>query len=266
MSTLRYAGLSDVGRRRRHNEDRWLADGPLGLFLVVDGLGGEANGDLASQMIVDSFPALLRRHLRGVSNLAGSRTAGRVQDLITALNEQVRAEGHKHPRLHGMGATIVFALVWDRQALIAHVGDSRAYLLHEGSLEQLTRDHSAVQRLVDEGKIKPEQAADHPDAGMLTQFIGLAREVKADVRLVELATSDLLLFCSDGLWSMLEPAELEGILSLRLPPEKTCQLLVDTANLKGGDDNITAIVVAPAKQKSRHGAGGGFRLPRARNQ
>ena len=145
-----------------------------------------------------------------------------------------------------MGATVVFGLVWDRQALIGHVGDSRAYLLRGDALEQLTKDHSTVQRLLDERKIEPEQVAAHPSAGELTRYIGLSREVTADVRLVDLEPDDLLLLCSDGLSSMLEPVEIEGILSLRLPPEQTCRLLVDTANLKGGDDNITAVVVAAA--------------------
>ncbi len=266
MSTLRFAGLSDAGRQRRNNEDRWLADGPLGLFLVTDGLGGEANGEYAAQLIVDSFPALLRRHLRGVSTLANGRANERIQTLVTVLNGQVWAEGQKHPRLRGMGATLVFALVWDRQALITHVGDSRAYLLHNDSLEQLTRDHSAAQRLVDQGKIKPEQAGNHPQAGLLTRYIGAAHEVTVDIRLVDLGPDDLLLLCSDGLSSMLEPAEMAGILSLRLTPEKMCRLLVDTANLKGGEDNITAVVVAMKKQRSRYGSGAGFRLPPARNQ
>lgn len=248
MSTMRYAGLSDRGQIRRTNEDRWLADGPLGLFLVVDGLGGEAAGELAAQIIVDSFPSLLRRHLRGLSTLNNGRAPERIQTLVTALNEQVWAQGQKHPRLRNMGATIVFALVWDRQALIAHVGDSRAYRLGD-TLEPLTRDHSTVQRLLDEGKIKPEQAASHPAAGELTRYIGLSRHVTADIRLVDLEPDDLLLLCSDGLSGMLEEREIEGILGLRRSPEQICRLLVDTANLKGGEDNITAVVIAPTIRK-----------------
>ena len=222
-----------TGQKRRKNEDRWLADGPLGLFLVADGLGGEASGDYAAQMLVDTFPALLRRHLRGVTTLANDRATDRIQALATALNEQIWQEGQKHIRLRGMGATLVFSLVWEHQALIAHVGDSRAYLLRDDALEQLTKDHSTVQRLLDEGKITPEQADDHPASGELTRYIGMARETIADIRMVGLEPGDCLLLCSDGLSSMLDPVEIEGILSLRQSPEQTCRLLVGFGQPQG---------------------------------
>ena len=248
MSTMRYAGLSDTGQYRRTNEDRWLADGPLGLFLVVDGVGGEAGGGLAAQMIVDAFPSLLRRNLRGVSSLANGRAADRIQDVIAALNGQVWSQGRKtDPQLRGMGATLVFALVWDCQVLIAHVGDSRAYLLRDDTLEQLTKDHSTVQRLLDEGKIKPEQAAAHAAAGELTRYVGLAREVKADVRLVDARAGRFAAFVqrrafghdgSGGDRRHPQPPPITGT--------RACRLLVDSANLKGGDDNITAVVIAPS--------------------
>jgi PPM family protein phosphatase len=245
MNRFSYAGISDPGRSRPRNEDRWLAEPTLGLYVVADGVARGSGGALAAQLIVETLPPLLRRHLRGVRDLADPRAAERIQDALAEVNAHVHREGWKRPQHTGMGATLVLALVWEGRALVAHVGDSRAYLYRQGALLPLTKDHSVIQRLLDEGAITPEEAADHPAGGRLTRYIGLAEDVKADSRLVELEAHDRLLLCSDGLPSMLSHAEIEGLVGLPLPPLEICRLLVGTANLQGGLDNVTAVVVCP---------------------
>jgi protein phosphatase len=244
MTVLTHAGLTDPGRRS-HNEDRWLADPSLGMFLVADGVGGVRHGELAAQIITEVLPPLVRRFMRGVPHLGHPRATERIREVVRGLNLAVRAEGSRHPSFAHMGAAIVLALVWDGKALIAHVGDSRAYFLHESVLRLLTKDHSVVQRLIDEGKITPKQAANHDTLGQLTRYVGLEDDVQVDVCLTPLAKGDRLLLCSDGVSGMLSDTEIQGILTLPLPLPEVCRLLVDTANLMGGDDNITVIVVEP---------------------
>ncbi len=243
MSKIEYAGLSDRGRYRRHNEDRWLADPALGLYLVADGMGGAAAGEEAAQFVVDALPPLLRRQLRGLRDLADSRAPERLAEALTTLSGQLWQESQKHPYLTGMGAAVVCALVWERRALVGHLGDSRAYLFHQDRLEQLTRDHSAVQGLVDRGVITAAEAARHPESGSLTRFVGMGPNAVPETCSRELRPGDRLLLCSDGLSSMVGDQEMTGILQLNLPPSPTCNLLVDTANLMGGDDNITVVLV-----------------------
>ncbi len=242
MTKLNSAGLSDQGQRR-HNEDRWTADPSLGLYLVADGMGGAVAGELAAQWVVDSLPPLLRRQLRSLRDLADPRAAERLREALLTVNAQVHAESQKHPYMEGMGAAVVCAVVWEKQALIGHLGDSRAYLLHDGALEQLTRDHSTVQVLVDRGEITLAEAATHDASGKLTQFVGMGQDALPMLCLRDVARGDLLLLCSDGLTSTLGDAEMEGILQLKVPLPQRCQLLIDTAKLLGADDNITVIVV-----------------------
>lgn len=246
MSAVTHAGFSDRGRRRPHNEDRWLADPSLGLYAVADGVGGAGGGDLAAQVVAESLPALIRRHMRGLRDLAQPRAAERMAEAISGLNHAIRVESYKHPSLIGMGAAVVVALVWDNQALIAHLGDCRAYLLHDGALRLLTRDHSVVQRLLDQGALTPAEAVHHPDNGLLTRYAGLSEDAVPDVTVIDVAAGDRLLLCSDGLPAMLSDAEIQGILALALPLTVIAQLLIDTANLLGGEDNVTVALVAPS--------------------
>jgi protein phosphatase len=244
MAKIVHAGQSDRGRMRRNNEDRWLTDGSMGLFAVADGLGGAAGGELAAQMVIDSLPGCLRRHLRLIGNLADSRVSERVVAALMELNALVRTESQKHPMFKGMGATLVLALARDWQALIAHLGDSRAYRCRQGALELLTRDHTPLQRLLERGELTAEQARRHPSAGLLSRYVGMKVEASPDLRIVEMQPGDQLLLCSDGLYEMLSEAQMADILTHAATPREACQQLIDTANAAGGHDNITAVVAA----------------------
>lgn len=244
MSTISYAGLSDVGRVRTENEDRWFADPDQGLFLVADGIGGAVAGGLASQIVAEVLPRLLRNRLHGTRDPADAGVANQVSAALVELSERLREESRRAMGLKGMGSTVVLALVRQRQAVVAHMGDSRAYLLRAGRLEQLTKDHTIAQLLVDCGELAPEKAASHPAHGQLTRFVGMGIEALPETECIELSPGDRLLLCSDGLTGMLSDQQILAILSQQTAPDEACRHLIAAANEAGGKDNITAVVVA----------------------
>ena len=175
-ATIDFAAVSDVGKVRGENQDRWFADAELGLFLVADGLGGHAAGGLAAQIVAEVLPRLLKRRLQSGPHTPCAEAAEQISAALVELSEQLREESRSVPGLKGMGSTVVLALLRGRQAVVAHMGDSRAYLLHAGRLLQLTKDHTIAQLLVDHGKLAPEQAASHPARGRLTRYVGMGTE------------------------------------------------------------------------------------------
>src|SRR5262249_16292185 len=152
---------------------------------------------------IDELAPLIRKHLRGVRSLTDERVGERLRQAIAAVNTAIRLEGSKDPHLRRMGAAIVLALVWDDLARIVHVGDSRAYLMHNNELFRLSRDQTVVQRLIEQGKLPLAEAKRHPDANLLTRYLGLSEEAEPATSVVELAPEDHLLLCSDGLTAML---------------------------------------------------------------
>lgn len=253
INKITYGSLSDLGTTRSVNEDRCWGDSAMGLYIVADGIGGSSAGGRAAQMVVEILPVAMRKQLRGIQDLADPRADERVRAALVELNRAVVAESELHSAFMGMGSTVVCALVWERQVLIAHMGDSRAYLFRNHNLVQLTKDHSTVQQLIDRGQLTPEQAAKHPNSEQLTCCVGMRVEPRPDTWYFDLEANDLILLCSDGLSKMLKDAEIRGILDLNLEPKELCRLLVDAANLAGGGDNVTVVVVAanqvPAAKK-----------------
>jgi serine/threonine protein phosphatase PrpC len=243
MTTLLHAGLTDPGRVRDTNEDCWTADPGQGLYLVADGLGNAAAGELAARVVARALPPLLQQCLRDVEDLSSPAARQRVLLGMARLSKQLHQQAQGKAGLEGMGATVVLALVRGRHALIAHLGDSRAYLWRRGCLKQLTNDHSLVQLLLDCGQIRRDQAAGHAASGQLTRYVGMPGEALPDARVLELQAGDRLLLCSDGLSNMLGNVELLKILGRRADPAVACRQLVDAANDAGGTDNVTALVV-----------------------
>jgi protein phosphatase len=232
MSGIQHAALSDPGRWHRENEDRWLADVAAGLYLVSDGMAN----DVAPQMVVEQLPALLAE--AGITRhaVASPAVPAKLAEVLTDLS------GRIHEEADDLGTTLVLVLAGEAQALLAHVGDSRAYRHRGGALEQLTRDHSRLQELIDRGLLTAEAARSRWNGGP-TRYLGMAARVEPDVQVLPLQAGDELLLCSDGLTEMLDDEEILAVLERPGDPTEVCRRLIDAANAAGGGDNITALLL-----------------------
>jgi protein phosphatase len=249
---IRNSALSDLGRSRRVNEDYYFLDPDGEFFLVADGMGGHGNGEIASRVAVQAMARYLADNsvaARPWSSTADrmKRNAERLRQAVRAANLAVLGEVDKNGALAGMGATLVSFLADRDKALIAHVGDSRAYRLRSGELEQLTEDHTWVHEQVSAGLLSEEDARNHPFRSVVTRAVGGTEEVEVDVDVVELQPGDRLLLCSDGLNAVLADDEIAGHLLREQPLDDLVRQLVDAANDGGGPDNITVVVLEVAE-------------------
>lgn len=240
---IKHAGATHQGLVRERNEDHWRAVPELGLYIVSDGLGGEFAGALASQVVVEALPAMLRERMAGIEDLASPGARKQIKAVLTELSTQIHEQTHGEAGMEGMGATVVMALVRKGKALIAHMGDSRAYLLRLGRLKPLTKDHSVVRLLVDAGEISLEEAASHPARGQVTRSVGMEGEPLPEARVVAVRPGDRLLLCTDGLTGMVNDEEIQLVLGQEAQPQAACEALVQAALGNGGKDNVTVVVV-----------------------
>jgi len=228
---LRHAAASNVGLVRSQNEDTYIVGG--GLFAVCDGMGGARAGEVASETACRLLLALNP----AVTDAEAMRRA------VREANEAILHRGREDPGLRGMGTTMTAALHRGGSLLIGHVGDSRAYLWQTGQMRQLTEDHSLVGELMRQGRLTPEQAANHPHRSIITRALGTEASVEPDVFEVVLEPGDRVLLCTDGLSGMVADADLAGMLGRAADPQQAAQDLVDAALAAGGEDNITVVVV-----------------------
>jgi len=229
----RAAGITDTGRRRLRNEDAFICEPPL--FAVADGMGGARAGEVAAGLAATAFEEA-GDDVQGGSGL---------EALIEEANRRIWERSVTDPATAGMGAVITAALV-DSDAgtvTIGHVGDSRAYRIRDGSIEQLTTDHSLVAELVESGVLTPEEAERHPQRSAITRALGTEPAVSVDTLTVDAEPADLFLLCSDGLSSMLEDEEIaELVSSADSEPAAAVEALVQAANVRGGEDNVTVVL------------------------
>ncbi len=238
---LAVAARTDVGRIRKGNEDTLhaSANSYRGLFIVADGMGGHAAGEVASEMSVE----VVSRGLAELNSLDGGDAQSRVGDALRDANRAVYERTRSERDKLGMGSTVSALLLSDTRFIVGHVGDSRIYLVREGRMEQLTRDHSLVQEQVDAGLITAEQARRHPQSNVITRCIGMANEIEPDVFDGEARVGDSFLLASDGLTGMVDDRRIEQLLTSRATPARIVDALIAEANNNGGNDNITAVVV-----------------------
>jgi protein phosphatase len=234
------AGRTDVGIIRSGNEDSYLMVPDRGIFVVADGMGGHAAGEVASEMAVTHIASELGS-LRG---LGDEEVAERMRQAIRSANGAIFQRTLTEHDKRGMGTTVTSLVLYSSRFLIGQVGDSRAYLLRDGKLTQVTKDHSYVQEQVDAGYLTPEQARTHPYSNVITRCVGANSDVQPDVYVGSVRPKDLFLLASDGLTGMLEDPELHDILRRdeQMPQDQVDQL-INEANRHGGLDNITAILV-----------------------
>jgi protein phosphatase len=243
---LRHSARTDVGMIRSGNEDNFTAraNGDRGLFVVADGMGGHAAGEVASEMAVQT----LERELTGMNDLAAGGAAARVADALRLANRSIHDRTITEVDKQGMGTTASVLIVAGARYMIGQVGDSRVYLLRDGALQQLTKDHSYVQEQVDAGFLTPEQARYHPYSNVITRCVGASPDVQPDIYEGEVRLGDLFLVASDGLTGMVDDRRLQMLLMSRAEPDRKVHALISEANGRGGLDNITAIVVQVAPE------------------
>ena len=223
------AAATDVGLVREGNEDSYLTEGPL--FAVADGMGGHRGGEVASQLAVETLEKLFKEG------------AGDLPDQVQEANRVVFERSVLDRKVAGMGTTLTAALVEGDRVRLAHVGDSRAYLLRDGTLRLLTEDHTLVHRMVSEGEISKEEAETHPQRSVLTRALGVDTVVDVDDDSLQVRPGDRLLLCTDGLTSMVSEDEIEEVLRTVPDPQEAAQRLVQRANEAGGVDNTTVVIL-----------------------
>lgn len=234
--TVSSAGVTDVGTVREINEDSFIIRRHLCLWSVADGMGGHARGDFASETVVNALA-----HVR-----PWSQPRQLMHDVVARLEDanRILQEAASQDGASAIGSTVICMLALDRQGIIVWAGDSRAYRVRDERIEQLSKDHSIVEDLVDAGLLKAEDAEDHPHAHVLTRAIGAAEVLELDFETIDLRAGDRYLLCSDGLTRVVSNAELLNVLSTERDSEHACQRLIDMAVDRGASDNVTAVVVA----------------------
>jgi len=235
---LRAAAGSDVGRRRAANEDHYALAPDIGLYLVADGLGGHVAGQVASELAAEAA-------LRTVRTLEGATPslAEKLRYAVTAANREVHETARQRPELQGMGTTLVALLAQEGRAALAHVGDSRAYLVRAERIRQLTDDHSIVGELLRRHEISEDAAREHPHRHVLTRALGVRKAVEPDLAELTPMPGDFFVLCSDGLTNHVEDHEIAKAVTQEEDLQEACERLVDLANGRGGEDNTTLVIV-----------------------
>ncbi len=249
MMKILSSGRTDPGKKRKNNEDSFLRDDGLGLYAVADGIGGHEGGEVASRIAMDTLREVMPGLLKGKDVTPPFSLSLDVEPKISALryaitqsNKKILQTASINPALTGMGTTITAVLLCHGTAFIAHVGDSRAYLLRSGQCDQITNDHSFVAEQIRAGKLTSEQAKTSTYRHIITRAVGIDQEVAVDHASIAVKEDDTLLLCTDGLTEMVDDGEICAILR-GSAPEAAAENLIRRANEQGGVDNITVVVL-----------------------
>ncbi|MBW2383325.1 MAG: Stp1/IreP family PP2C-type Ser/Thr phosphatase [Deltaproteobacteria bacterium] len=235
---LRAGASTDVGLRRQANEDRYAMAPDIGLYLVADGMGGHRAGQVASEMAAEAA-------IRAVEALQGASVspAEKLRHAVACANREIHNAAIQSEALRGMGTTLVSILVTAERLALAHVGDSRAYLVRNSKIRCLTDDHSVVGELLRKQQITEAAAREHPHRHVLTRALGVREETLPDLAELTPQPGDAFLMCSDGLIAHLSDSEILQVMLAKDDPQAVCEVLVDVANKRGGVDNTTVLVV-----------------------
>lgn len=247
-------GQTDVGSVRDHNEDAISTESALGLAILADGMGGHRGGEVASAITVSTVFETISKKLHSLSEGCTDEKTGfsleslTVHDAIALANSNVHKSSNENEQYKGMGTTVVVVLFYDNRFTVAHVGDSRLYRIRDGIFEQVTRDHSLMQELVDRGFYTPEQARESLNKNLVTRAIGIDEEVRIDIQEDFAQVNDIYLLCSDGLSDMVEDDLIYQTIKRNSDDlERAASELIEEANRRGGKDNISVILARPLK-------------------
>ena len=241
---MKIVAKTDIGLQRESNQDSYAAGelpGSVAWAVVCDGMGGAAGGNYASSTAVKVISERITSSYR--AGMSASSIRNMLTSAIAAANISVYDMSKADPELTGMGTTVVVAIVVDNNVFIAHAGDSRAYILSNGSLNQLTKDHSIVQEMIDHGTLPPDEAKVHPRKNIITRALGVDYELRIDFDIADIGENDVLILCTDGLTNFVEPQEIYELTDDGKFYEYA-ERLVDRANSNGGGDNITVVTVS----------------------
>jgi protein phosphatase len=257
---LEIANLSDVGRRRPHNEDSTLSDAARGLVVLADGMGGYKAGEVASAIAVATIHHQISEGLKRLQD-GGADASGQspesnlLRKAVTQANSGIYQTAQREPQCQGMGTTVVVALFRKDRLIVAHVGDSRLYRQRAGSFSQVTRDHSLIQELIDRGLYTPEEAAKNTPKNLVTRALGIEADVQVDVMEEKALPGDVYLLCSDGLNDMVDDEEIHLTLSkYSANLAQAGEELIRLANAKGGKDNISVVLIRVTDKISGSGS------------
>lgn len=234
---------SDIGKAREINQDYYSIPKPedsLQLFILADGMGGYNGGEIASSLATASAKSYIENNFDKIEHNKEA-ILELIKNAIEYANMVVFEKSKQEPNLEGMGTTLDICFIYNNKVYVGHVGDSRIYRIRGEIIRKLTKDHSYVQQLVEDGKITREEAEHHPKKNMLLKALGCTAMVEPDLRARNIETGDILLMCSDGLTNMVEEKEIYRV--VRENPETAAQVLVELANVAGGYDNITVVII-----------------------
>ena len=243
-------GKTDVGSVREHNEDAIGCNDDIALAVLADGMGGHRGGEMASAITVSTVVEVITNKVKNIKNndTGYSAKSQIIHEAISLANKNVHDSSQAHAQYRGMGTTVVVVLFYDNRFIVAHVGDSRLYRLRDDELEQITRDHSLVQDLIDRDFYTPEQAKNSLNKNLITRAIGIDSQVQIDIQEDVALVNDMYLLCSDGVTDMIEDDLIKSVMienSQNL--EKATSEIIRLANEHGGKDNISALLVKPIK-------------------
>ncbi len=239
---MNMTGFSDKGLVRSSNQDAFAIgtmDDGSSWAVVCDGMGGANGGNVASRLAVDHFSASLKAGYR--SDMSESSVKNLLETAVNAANIRVFDKSRESKELNGMGTTVVAVLIIGNTAYFTHAGDSRAYSLSNGEFTQITRDHSIVQSMIENGKLTPDEARFHPRKNVITRALGVEETITPELNVYDLCEGDKLLLCTDGLTNFVDSDTIVSVLESDAEPK--AEALVDVANKNGGGDNITAVVI-----------------------
>lgn len=242
-------GMSNVGMKRTQNEDSYLINDELRLYVVADGMGGHVGGEYASRLAVSTIEEVISHFssdpeatvISGV-NSVGAEMGDQLKFAIREASRRIFEESSQNTALKGMGTTAVTAIIDGNRAYFANVGDSRAYLIRDGKVKQVTKDHSLVSEQVRDGIMNAEEAKTSKLKNIITRSVGFQEDVEADIELLQLVNNDRILLCSDGLSNLVKDEEFALALE-KNDLRGACKQLIDLANSRGGDDNITVLIL-----------------------
>lgn len=236
---MKWSQITETGRVRKQNEDNFCICPDVGLFAIADGMGGHQAGETASRLATHKLADFIRTHLELYPDQKTLLTKG-----IQEINHQIHLISQQNKRYRGMGTTLTAALIQNNYLYLAHIGDSRLYLLRQEQIKQLTEDHTVVQNLVTCGTITADQARTHPKRHILTRALGIDSSVKAEISQIKIKAQDKILLCTDGLTNYVTPEEIYHLINNATEIKQAVHNLTEMALERGGADNITVILVA----------------------